>query len=320
MIAGGRVQGDQETAAGGLRHLALLYQGPADYLVAVLGWIQAALARAEPVLVAVPGPASARLRQDLGEGSSGVRFADMAELGRNPARIISAFIAFAAEHGGRPVCCLSEPVWPSRSAAEVREAARNEALVNVALAVLPATELGPYNGGALRPYVIAGARRTHPAIVRDGTLRESPGYPGSELRRPTWDRPLPLPPRRAESFSYDSDLRALREFITVHASRSGLDADRTTDLVLSVSEVAANTLRHTRQPGRVRAWRTRDEFLCQVTDSGQINDPLAGLRPPSASQLGGQGLWVVNKVCDLVELRTGPDGTTIRLHMRLGQA
>jgi MEDS: MEthanogen/methylotroph, DcmR Sensory domain len=62
------VQGDQETAAGGLRHLALLYQGTADYLAAVLGWIQAALARAEPVLVAVPGPASAQLRQDLGEG------------------------------------------------------------------------------------------------------------------------------------------------------------------------------------------------------------------------------------------------------------
>ena len=320
MIVGGRVQGDQETAAGGVRHLALLYQGTADYLAAVLGWIQAARARAEPVLVAVPGPASARLRQDLGEGSPGVRFADMAELGRNPARIISAFIAFAAEHGGRPVCCLSEPVWPSRSAAEVREAARNEALVNVALAGIPATVLCPYNAGTLPPYVIAGARRTHPAIVRDGTLRESPGYPGSELPRPAWDRPLPLPPRRAESFPYDSDLRALRKFITRQASRSGLDADRTTDLVLSVSEVAANTLRHTRQPGRVCAWRTRDEFLCQVTDSGQINDPLAGLRPPSASQLGGQGLWVVNKVCDLVELRTGPDGTTIRLHMRLGQA
>lgn len=317
MIVGGRVQSDPESAAGGLRHLALLYQGTADYLAAVLGWIQAALARAEPVFVAVPGPASAQLRQDLGASSPGVQFADMAELGRNPARIISAFIAFAAEHGGRPVCCLSEPVWPSRSAAEVRETARNEALVNVALAGLPAMVLCPYNTGALRPSVIAGARRTHPAIMHDGTLRESPGYPGSELPRPAWDRPLPLPPRRAESLTYDSDLRALREFVTRHASRSGLAEDRTTDLVLSVSEVAANTLRHTRQPGRVRAWRTRDEFLCQVTDSGQINDPLAGLHPPSASQLGGQGLWVVNKVCDLVELRTGPDGTTIRMHMRL---
>jgi anti-sigma regulatory factor (Ser/Thr protein kinase) len=311
------VQDDPETTAGGFRHLALLYQGTADYLATILDWIQAAQARAEPVFVAVPGPVSAQLRQDLSDGSPGVRFADMAELGRNPSRVISAFIGFAAEHGGRPVCCLSEPVLPSRSAAEVREAARNEALVNVALASIPATVLCSYNAGALRPSVIAGARRTHPAIVRDGAPRESPGYPGSELPRPAWDRALPPPPRRAECLTYDHDLRALREFVTRHAGRSGLAADRTSDLVLSVSEVAANTLRHTRQPGRVRAWRTRDEFLCQVTDSGQINDPLAGLRPPSASQLGGQGLWVVNKVCDLVELRTGQDGTTIRLHMRL---
>lgn len=30
------------------------------------------------------------------------------------------------------------------------------------------------------------------------------------------------------------------------------------------------------------------------------------------------GTWaVVNQVCDLVELRTGREGTTVRLHMRL---
>jgi hypothetical protein len=28
-------------------------------------------------------------------------------------------------------------------------------------------------------------------------------------------------------------------------------------------------------------------------------------------------LWVVHQLCDLVELRTGSTGTTIRLHFRL---
>jgi len=27
-------------------------------------------------------------------------------------------------------------------------------------------------------------------------------------------------------------------------------------------------------------------------------------------------LWLVNQVCDLVELRSGEDGTTVRMHMR----
>jgi hypothetical protein len=30
----------------------------------------------------------------------------------------------------------------------------------------------------------------------------------------------------------------------------------------------------------------------------------------------GHGLWLVNQVCDLVELRSGDAGTTVQLHMR----
>ena len=36
--------------------------------------------------------------------------------------------------------------------------------------------------------------------------------------------------------------------------------------------------------------------------------------PPN---LGGKGLWLVNQVCDLVEMRSTTDGTTICLHMKL---
>jgi anti-sigma regulatory factor (Ser/Thr protein kinase) len=354
------VKADPGTAAGGLRHLALLYRGTADYITTVVSWIQGARARAEPVLIAVPGPMAAELRNhlegpvpdiaatmpdlaaagpdiaatgpdlaiaaprlsaaepDLTSSAPPVQFVDMDELGRNPARIVTAFLAFAAEHAGQQVWCLSEPVWPSRSPAEIREAARNEALLNVAMAGVQATVMCPYNVGELRPSVITAARRTHPAIFHEGTPQQSRAYPGSRLEPAVWDRPLPQPPRRAASLTYDTDLATLRDFVVRQAGRSGLAAERAADLVLSASEVAANTLRHTSQPGTVIAWHTADEFLCQITDTGEITDPLAGLRPPSEERLGGQGLWVVNKVCDLVEMRTGPDGTTIRLHMRLG--
>jgi anti-sigma regulatory factor (Ser/Thr protein kinase) len=313
----GCVIADPGTVTGELSHLALFYEGAADYLSAVRGWLEGARARAEPVFAAVPGAVSAQLQSALPGASPDIQFADMAELGRNPARIITAFLAFAAEHAGSQVCCLSEPVWPSRSAAEVREAARNEALLNVAMAGMRATVMCTYNTAELRPSVIATARRTHPAFFRDGAPQQSPVYPRSGAPA-AWDRPLPLPPRRAASLTYDTDLAVLRDFVVRQAGRSGLGAERAADLVLSASEVAANTLRHTSRPGTVIAWHTADEFLCQITDTGQITDPLAGLRPPSEERLGGQGLWVVNKVCDLVELRTGPNGTTIRLHMRLG--
>ena len=31
---------------------------------------------------------------------------------------------------------------------------------------------------------------------------------------------------------------------------------------------------------------------------------------------GGWGLWLANQLCDLVQLRTLPDGNVVRLHLR----
>jgi len=101
-----------------------------------------------------------------------------------------------------------------------------------------------------------------------------------------------------------------------YAERAGLPAERRADLVLAVSEIAANTLAHTAGGGTAHIWTSGRELICQVHDDGWITDPMAGRKrpPPDAD---GQGLWVVNHVCDLVETRSGPAGTTTRLHFRL---
>jgi anti-sigma regulatory factor (Ser/Thr protein kinase) len=87
-------------------------------------------------------------------------------------------------------------------------------------------------------------------------------------------------------------------------------------MVLAVSEIAANALGHAAGGGIVRSWCTNDEMVCQVEDRGHISDPLAGRRRQPADARGGHGLWLVNRVCDLVERRTGPAGTITRLHIR----
>ena len=63
-------------------------------------------------------------------------------------------------------------------------------------------------------------------------------------------------------------------------------------------------------------WASGPELICQVHDSGWITDPMAGRRRP-APDSPGQGLWVVNHVCDLVETLSGPAGTITRLRFRL---
>ena len=119
------------------------------------------------------------------------------------------------------------------------------------------------------------------------------------------------------SLTFTSDLSAVRALVHRRARMAGLSEERAIDLVLAVSEVAANTLRHAGSPGTLDIVVDEDEIVCQVRDKGIITDPLAGRRRPADDAMGGHGLWLVNQVCDQVELHSGESGTTIRLHMKL---
>ena len=57
-------------------------------------------------------------------------------------------------------------------------------------------------------------------------------------------------------------------------------------------------------------------MICEVRDSGRLDKPLAGRARPELGQGGGWGLWLANQLCDLVQLRTLPDGSVVRLHLR----
>ena len=168
--------------------------------------------------------------------------------------------------------------------------------------------------------VLADAACTHPAVIRGGQEIASVSY----LRPPDLPRrcnsALSLPPTHAEALGYRDDLHPVRSFVASRARRAGLTPLRIPDLVLAISELAANTLRHTGGGGTVQFWRTSDRVICQVSDTGQITDPLARHRVPPDEELGGKGLWLVNQVCDLVQARTGRAGTVTRLHMRTASA
>jgi anti-sigma regulatory factor (Ser/Thr protein kinase) len=159
---------------------------------------------------------------------------------------------------------------------------------------------------------------THPVLVRDGHQQPSASFLQPPAVPPDCDLPFPPPPAQAAALSYERDLRPVRALVAQAARGAGLPADRVTDLVIAVNEVAANTLRHTAAGGTLQLWHTDAELICQVHDSGVIADPLAGRRLPVRELPGGKGLWLVNQLCDLVEMRTSPAGTTIRLHLGLG--
>ena len=119
------------------------------------------------------------------------------------------------------------------------------------------------------------------------------------------------------SYTYTTDLAAIRAVVHRYARAAGLPEARAIDLTLAVSEVAANTIKHAKSPGSLQIWYDKKEIVCQIHDEGIITDPLAGRRQPSLDALGGHGLWIVNQVCDQVDMQSDSTGTTIRLHMNL---
>jgi anti-sigma regulatory factor (Ser/Thr protein kinase) len=117
--------------------------------------------------------------------------------------------------------------------------------------------------------------------------------------------------------TYRSDLSQVRALVLRHARQAGLTEGRANDLVLAVSEAAANTLRHTPSAGILAIWHDENEVVCEIRDEGTITDPQVGRRKPPPGASGGHGLWLVRQVCDLVELTSDANGTTIRMHMAL---
>jgi anti-sigma regulatory factor (Ser/Thr protein kinase) len=107
--------------------------------------------------------------------------------------------------------------------------------------------------------------------------------------------------------AFTSDLAGVREHVRRQALSFGLAADRVTDLVLAVSEVAANTYHHARSPGVLEIWHDAGEIVCEIRDHGVMT----GTAEP------GHGLWIVRQVCDRVEFLSSGEGTTVRLHMAL---
>ena len=299
-------------------HEALLYAGEDGFVAATAPFIAEGVERGEPVMVAVDASKIARLHGELGSRADDVRFVDMAELGVNPARIIPAWHEFVA-HSGGPARGIGEPIWPGRDGADLVECQLHESLLNLAFADARGfTLVCPYDTTQLDPTVVHEALCSHPH-VGDGTVSEpSRDYRGDTSLLAPFDAPLPAPPARAEVLGFDRGmLRDVRVFVRDRAREAGLDEPRVDDLVVAVNEIATNSARYGGGNGVLRMWEDGGSLVCEVRDRGEIHDALVGRVQPAPTQDGGWGVWIANQVCELVQIRSSHEGTTVRVHMAL---
>jgi anti-sigma regulatory factor (Ser/Thr protein kinase) len=302
-------------------HEALLYSGEDGFLRGTLPFIAEALAGEEPLMIAVSDARAALLEQALGADAVRVLFVNMCLLGRNPARIIPAWHKFVTEHAleGRPARGIGEHAWPGRSEAELDECARHESLLNLAFAGGPDWRLlCPYDLESLTPATIAAVRLTHPSLLREGTSRRNDAYRSPDRAPGPFAGSLPAPAGRPEELAFTANgLAALRMLVYKRAAAARLEQERREEFVLAINELATNSVQHDGGGGTLAIWTEPGALVGEVRDRGHIDDPLVGRRSPPIDQHSGRGLWLVNHLCDLVQMRSTPNGTVVRVQMRL---
>jgi anti-sigma regulatory factor (Ser/Thr protein kinase) len=167
--------------------------------------------------------------------------------------------------------------------------------------------------------VIEEARRSHPCIVREGSERSSEAFLGLAAIETPFDVPLPEPPADALERPFERGvLSSLRGEVAAFAAGAGLRPEQAADLALSANEIATNSVRYAGGRGTVRLWRAARGVVCEVSDAGRIDAPLAGRIPPEPGHIGGWGLWLANQLCDLVQVRTFPGASVVRIHVHRG--
>ena len=306
------------TRGSAFRHEAFFYANDEKFLEGASRFLREGAEAGEPALAVLAAPKIRALQSRLDGHSDAVHFADMAEVGSNPARIIPAWRDFVDEHRGRAVRGIGEPIWAERPPAELVECQHHESLLNLAFADRSDFHLlCPYDTGALSDEVLEEAKRSHPLIRLDGAYRTSDCCRSLDEVAAPFAKPLPGPP---EDFGcqvfQQATLSGLRAFVTRYARATGLTARPTQDLVLAVSEVATNAVVHGGGGGLLRIWQEDDAVVCDVTGRGSIDSPLIGRELPRSIATGGYGLWLANQVCDLVQIRSYASGTAVRLHKR----
>jgi anti-sigma regulatory factor (Ser/Thr protein kinase) len=125
-------------------------------------------------------------------------------------------------------------------------------------------------------------------------------------------------PSVSSDFTGDT-LRRVRDLVERTARVAGVSASNVHNLVIAVSEVAANAVRYGGGAGRITIVETIDGVQIEVSDNGpglpgHVPDELA-----APDQVSGRGLWIVRRLCRRLDISSTARGVTVRLFMPRGE-
>jgi serine phosphatase RsbU (regulator of sigma subunit)/anti-sigma regulatory factor (Ser/Thr protein kinase) len=168
---------------------------------------------------------------------------------------------------------------------------------------------------------IQAVRRAVGAWVSGGELRDdvallvSQVVPDTAVNEPTRELVLPSEPAR---------IREVRRFVASFLEDVRAPVETSSDILLAVSEAAANACRYGRTGNswselRIRCRLEHPDFIVSVTDEGGGFD-LSGIevqRMPDPFASGGRGLFLMQQLMDQVSFASTDEGTTVTLKRRI---
>jgi anti-sigma regulatory factor (Ser/Thr protein kinase) len=298
------------------RHEAFPYAGHDEFVTSSANFLRAGVENDERAILVALGDKVSDVRDAMGSDAQAVEFVDMGVAGRNPARIVSVFQRFiAADDSGRSMRGLGEPVYPTRSPAALAEAQLHELLLNSRTLDEWDFWLGcPYDITELDEDALEAMRDSHPIIAGE----DLDGCRGAELGAEVFATALPAVPADCRTYKIEGyDLAGVRSFIRTSAAALEVDGSRLEDLICAVNEAATNSMCHGAGAAVVSVWQGERSLICDVHDRGMITDVMAGRFEPSVERTRGRGLWLINHLCDLVQVRSSAAGPSVRMHIDL---
>jgi anti-sigma regulatory factor (Ser/Thr protein kinase) len=274
------------------------------------GLIDQACRDGAPVFVAAPPIQldALRRRPSLANGSSShdqVRFVALEGPLLNPALLAQALVDFVDAHpeGPAPVG-IGEATHAGRGAEALLECALHDSAFGRLFAHgRPWNLTCPIDIGALPSAAVDRVRRMH-------------GPDGSDEAATTRAAKLTEPDPPPPTCAFDADsAREARSWAVGRGRDEGLTGSSLESLEIVAGELTVNSVIHGGGSGTIRLWSTPDSVVCEVTDNGRLDDPLAGRTRPEPLQIGGRGLWIVNQFCELVQVRNLKEGTVVRAHL-----
>lgn len=304
------------------QHAGLPYERVDRFLEAAVPYLNAGVEKGEAVIAVTSKRNLDALRAELGPAARHIDLFENAQWYDSPARALTRYLTYwgqRCESGWVPLRMLGEPVCPHHDGQQVERWTAFESGINELMRWMPVRMLCAYDL-SLRTNRLHHVEISHPHMAAGASTEKSSRFIEPEsFRFSRWSTPLSTPKTGALCVPFEREtLATLRASIEKFASEYGLKSAERIDLHLAVGEAAANAIKHGGGAGTLRMWRAGGEVVADVVCfEGRFDDVMLGYLAPPAMAQSGRGMWMIRQLCDWVEIRPRPRGSTVRMHLRV---